>query len=64
MPCSPSLRAPSVPDVILTPSDYATYLNELMTTGYDAETLSFLQALGRSGAEIEAQRQREIAILQ
>ena len=54
----------SVPDVVLTPADYATYLDELVTTGYDAETLSFFQALGRSGAEIEAQRQREIATRQ
>ncbi len=52
-----------VPDVTIAPGDYADYLNELLTVGYDTDTITFHQALGLSDAEIQALLELEIATL-
>ncbi|MCU0522463.1 MAG: Ig-like domain-containing protein [Anaerolineae bacterium] len=57
-------RDAGIPDTTFTPADYAAYLAELMTVGYDAETIAFHQAVGRSLAEIQTQLELEILALQ
>lgn len=47
-----------------THQDYAAYLAELKTNGYDAETRAFHQATGLTDEEINAMLQAEIAALE
>jgi len=51
------------PDDVLTPADYEAYLAELLANGYDAETIAFHKAFGRTDAAIARQLQDEIASL-
>ena len=57
-------RDASIPDEVYAPADYAAYLTELLTTGYDAETIAFHEALGRTAAEIQTQLELEILALE
>lgn len=52
-----------IPDTPITPADYADYLTELLTVGYDAETIDFHRLLGRSDDEIQTQLELEIIAL-
>lgn len=51
-------------DTVFTPADYAAYLDELITSGYDAETIAFHRDLGRSDRAIAGQLASEISTLQ
>lgn len=51
-------------DTVFTSDDYDTYLAQLKTTGFDAETIAYHQSTGLSAAEIDAMLQTTIAALE
>ncbi len=53
-----------VDDEVYLPSDYADYLNELKTNGYDADLIAELTAAGYSTDDINYMLAREIDILE
>lgn len=52
------------PDISMTTADYAAYLDELKTSGYDAETLDYYQTSGLDAGAIASMLQEEIAVLE